>query len=132
MVPNGRMRLGGAVLVVAFLFGPGCARIVPPPPSPAEAALRAGILPDAVPPVPAGAELEVAKQHFRTGNFGYAARYYEEAVAEGGGSAEEWLGLAAAYDRLRQFDLAATARAFVLNQAAERRRPCIPESKHSP
>lgn len=106
MVPKAKGRVLGAVLATALLVGPGCARLVPPPPSQAEAALRAGVLPDAVPPIPAGAEIEVAKQHFRTGNFGYAARYYEEAVALDGGSAEAWLGLAAAYDRLRRFDLA--------------------------
>ena len=100
------MRVGAAVLMAVVLVGPGCARLVPAPPTAAEAALRAGVLPDAVPPVPEGAELEIAKQQFRAGNFGYAARYYEEAIALGRGSAEAWLGLAAAYDRLRRFDLA--------------------------
>ncbi len=104
MVPKARLGLGGAVLAAVLLTGPGCSRF--PPPSPSETALRAGILPDAVPPIPAGAELGVAKDYFRTGNFGYAARYYEEAVALDGGSAEAWLGLAASYDRLRRFDLA--------------------------
>lgn len=99
---------GFAVVLVSAAGAvlPGCSGITAPPPSPAEAALRAGVLPEAVPPVPAGGVLEVAKQHFRTGNFGYAARYYEQAVAADRGSAEAWLGLAAAYDRLRRFDLA--------------------------
>ena len=96
----------GALVVAALAAISGCAGVVEPSPSPAEAALRAGALPEAVPPVPAGAELEVAKRRFRAGNFGYAARYYEQAVAIDADSAEAWLGLAAAYDRLRRFDLA--------------------------
>lgn len=94
------------VLVVAAAVLAGCSHLAEPPPEPSEAALRAGVLPDAVPPVPAGGEIEVAKMHFRTGSFGYAARYFEQAVAADRGSAEAWLGLAAAYDRLRRFDLA--------------------------
>ncbi|HUF57612.1 MAG TPA: tetratricopeptide repeat protein [Thermohalobaculum sp.] len=85
--------------------------------SAAEATLRAGVLPDAVPAIPAGAELEVAKEHFRVGNFGYSARYYEEAIALGRGSGEAWLGLAAAYDRLRRFDLADKAYAEAARRA---------------
>jgi Flp pilus assembly protein TadD len=84
----------------------GCSGVSAPPPTPAEAALRAGVLPDSVPPVPPGGEIDVAKQHFRDGNFGYAARYYQRAVAGERAGAEGWLGLAAAYDRLGRFGLA--------------------------
>lgn len=85
----------------------GCTPILPDQmPSGAEARLRAGVLPDAVPAVAPGGALDVAKDHFRAGNFGYAARYYEQAVSTGAATAEAWLGLAASYDRLRRFDLA--------------------------
>lgn len=106
MVPQAKLVLSSTLLVLALLSVSGCSTLTRSTVSPAEAALRAGALPEAVPPVPLGAEVEVAKQHFRAGSFGYAARYYEQAVATDQSSAEAWLGLAAAYDRLRRFDLA--------------------------
>lgn len=82
-----------------------CAALGLPPPGPGEAEIRAGTLPDAVPPVPPDGALGAAEAHFAAGNFGYAARYFEQAAAAGQGP-EAWLGLAAAYDRLGRFDLA--------------------------
>src|SRR6202795_2375848 len=51
-------------------------------------------------------DLSLAKQNFREGNYGLAERYFRKAVESGPQDAEAWLGLAAAYDRLRRFELA--------------------------
>lgn len=93
------------VLAMAAVLA-GCSGIAPPPPSSAAAALRGGILPEELRSVPPGGATELAQRHFRAGNFGYAAQYFEQAVAADRDDAEAWLGLAAAYDRLHRFDLA--------------------------
>ena len=105
------------VLVVSATALAGCSGNAAPSPAPAEAALRAGTLPEAVPTVPPGGAVEIAKQHFRAGNFGYAAQFFEQAIAMDRDNAEGWLGLAAAYDRLRRFDLADRAYAEVAGRA---------------
>jgi len=51
-------------------------------------------------------DLSLGKENFREGNYGLAERYFRKAVESGPKDAEAWLGLAAAYDRLRRFDLA--------------------------
>lgn len=63
--------------------------------------------------LPAGVEdypddevLAVAKLRFREGAYGKAARHFERAVEVEPGNGEAWLGLGAAYDRVRRFDLA--------------------------
>ncbi len=48
--------------------------------------------------------LEKAKQNYRDGNYGLAERYYRQAIEERHNNVEAWLGLAAAYDRLKRFD----------------------------
>jgi Flp pilus assembly protein TadD len=53
--------------------------------------------------------LEKAKQQYRNGDYGLAERYYRQAIEERPKNAEAWLGLAASYDRLKRFDLAARA-----------------------
>jgi len=63
-------------------------------------------LPDHVEPYPDNQVLQVAKAQFAQGNFGHAARYYERAVEVEPRNGEAWLGLAAAYDQVRRFDLA--------------------------
>lgn len=63
-------------------------------------------LPASVEALPADRVLPAAKQHFIDGNYGYAVRYYEQAVELNPNSGEAWLGLAASYDRVRRFDLA--------------------------
>lgn len=68
--------------------------------------LKVGELPAVVEAYPAEEVLPVAKRHFAAGNFGHAARYYEQAVEVAPDNAEAWLGLAASYDRIRRFDLA--------------------------
>jgi Flp pilus assembly protein TadD len=51
-------------------------------------------------------DLSLGKQHFRQENFGLAEHYFRRAVESHPKDAEAWLGLAAAYDRLRRFELA--------------------------
>jgi Flp pilus assembly protein TadD len=51
-------------------------------------------------------DLSIGKRYFRVGNYGMAERYFRHAVETHPRDAESWLGLAAAYDRLRRFDLA--------------------------
>ena len=59
-------------------------------------------VPATVPDVAAGTEMQAARSAFEEGNFGYAARYFEQAEE----SEETCLGLAASYDWLYRFDLA--------------------------
>lgn len=54
----------------------------------------------------AGDDLNEGKKYFRVGNYGMAERYFRRAVELHPRDAESWIGLAAAYDRLRRFDLA--------------------------
>lgn len=51
-------------------------------------------------------DLGTGKKYFAAGNYGMAERYFRRAVELHPRDAEAWLGLAAAYDRLRRFDLA--------------------------
>jgi len=51
-------------------------------------------------------DISLGKENFREGNYGLAERYFRKAVETGPKDAEAWLGLAAAYDRLRRFDMA--------------------------
>jgi len=51
-------------------------------------------------------ELNVAKKYFRQGSYGLAERHFRRTVELHPRDAEAWIGLAAAYDRLRRFDLA--------------------------
>ncbi len=51
-------------------------------------------------------DLSLGRMQFREGNYGLAERYFRRAVESAPRDAEAWLGLAAAYDRLKRFDLA--------------------------
>jgi Tfp pilus assembly protein PilF len=51
-------------------------------------------------------DLNVGKKYFRAGSFGLAEQHFRKAVENAPRDAEAWLGLAAAYDRLKRFDLA--------------------------
>ncbi len=51
-------------------------------------------------------DLSLGKQHFRQENYGLAEHYFRRAAEGHPRDAEAWIGLAAAYDRLRRFDLA--------------------------
>ena len=51
-------------------------------------------------------DLSLGKKYYRAGDFGLAEKYFRRAVELHSRDAEAWLDLAAAYDRLRRFDLA--------------------------
>jgi len=72
----------------------------PPPGKPAPASA----------PRPLGSDpnddLSLGKKYYRSANYGLAERYFRRAVEGHPNDAEAWVGLAAAYDRLRKFDLA--------------------------
>jgi Flp pilus assembly protein TadD len=51
-------------------------------------------------------DLSIGKKYFRQGSYGLAERHFRKAVELHPRDAESWVGLAAAYDRLRRFDLA--------------------------
>ena len=53
-----------------------------------------------------GDDLSLGKKHFRAGDYGLAEKHFRHAVETHPNDAEAWLDLAAAYDRLRRFDLA--------------------------
>jgi Flp pilus assembly protein TadD len=50
--------------------------------------------------------LKLGFEHFNRGNFGIAAKYFEDAAAKAPKDASAWVGLAASYDRIGRFDLA--------------------------
>jgi tetratricopeptide (TPR) repeat protein len=51
-------------------------------------------------------DLSIGKKYFRQGRYGLAERHFRQAVELHPRDAESWIGLAAAYDRLKRFDLA--------------------------
>jgi tetratricopeptide (TPR) repeat protein len=59
-------------------------------------------------------DLSLGKRFFRDGNYGLAERHFRRAAETHPRDAEAWLGLAAAYDRLKRFDLADRAYAQLL------------------
>src|SRR5579864_6588061 len=61
--------------------------------------------PPAMPSTP-NDDLSLGRMNFRQGNYGLAEHYFRRAVEAGPRDADAWLGLAAAYDRLKRFDLA--------------------------
>lgn len=48
--------------------------------------------------------VDKAKEQYRNGNYGLAERHYRQAVEERYNNVEAWLGLAASYDQLKQFE----------------------------
>jgi Flp pilus assembly protein TadD len=51
-------------------------------------------------------DLSLGKKYYRSGSYGLAEKYFRRAAETHPSDAEAWLGLAAAYDQLRRFDLA--------------------------
>ena len=60
--------------------------------------------------------LAKAKLHFKNEDFGLAEKYFRQAVEADSNQTVAWLGLAASYDRLRRYDLAARAYKVVIKQ----------------
>jgi Flp pilus assembly protein TadD len=87
----------------------GAGAVVAVPGDPAVAETPAGLLGS-----DPNDDLSLGKKHFRSNNFGLAERHYRRAAETHPKDAEAWLGLAAAYDRLRRFDLADRAYRQVL------------------
>jgi Flp pilus assembly protein TadD len=59
-------------------------------------------------------DVTLGKEHYRATNYGLAEMHFRRAVETAGGDAEAWLGLAAAYDQLKRFELADRAYARLL------------------
>jgi tetratricopeptide (TPR) repeat protein len=59
-------------------------------------------------------DLNIGKKYFRQGSYGLAERHFRKAVELHPRDAESWIGLAAAYDELKRFDLADRAYAQVI------------------
>ena len=57
-----------------------------------------------------------ARLHFKNEDYGLAEKYFRLSVEENPNLTEGWMGLAASYDRLRRFDLAARAYKVVIKQ----------------
>ena len=81
--------------MLASAVPPAAAAPMPPPGS--QAGLLGGNPED---------DLSLGKKYYRSGSYGLAERYFRRAVETHPSDAEAWLGLAAAYDQLRRFDLA--------------------------
>ena len=92
---------GQAAVASADPAGPGAATDGSAPP--AEGATAAG-------PSVLGSDpndhLSLGKKQFRAANYGLAEQHFRKAVEAHPKDAEAWIGLAAANDRLRRFDLA--------------------------
>ena len=72
-------------------------------------------VPPQTPPLDAPKDdLTLGKEHFRARNYGLAELHFRRAVEQQKSNPEAWLGLAAAYDQLRRFDLADCAYKQVL------------------
>lgn len=51
-------------------------------------------------------DLSLGKKHYRANDFGLAEKHFRRAVEQHPKDVEAWVGLAAAYDRLKRYDLA--------------------------
>lgn len=81
-------------------------------PAGADAQASARAAPDDMPTgsiTPHDEDVTLGKQEYRAGNFDAAAKAFNRAAQRHPRDSEAWLGLAASYDRLRQFDLADSA-----------------------
>ena len=65
-------------------------------------------------------DLSLGKHYYRNGDFGLAEKHFRAAAESQPRNAEAWLGLAAAYDQLRRFDLADRAYTQAIRIAGQR------------
>ena len=108
------LRLAPLVIAVAAL---GACSAIPMATPDASIELTTGSVP-AAPARPLDEvkdDLTLGKEHYRATNYGLAELHFRRAV-EASGDAEAWLGLAAAYDQLRRFELADRAYREVLKR----------------
>jgi Flp pilus assembly protein TadD len=104
----GLVWLSGCDFKTYELLGPKLDDTAPP----AEQAAVTGSIPPPTDTAPgllggeSGDDLTLGKKHFRAYDYGLAEKYFRHAVETHPNDAEAWLDLAAAYDRLRRFDLA--------------------------
>jgi Flp pilus assembly protein TadD len=92
--------------------------------APAEPILL-GTAPYALPPVPQmmpdpSDDLGLGKFHFREGAYGLAEKHFRLFVEANASNPEGWMGLAAAYDKLKRFDLADRAYSQAIRIAGPR------------
>ncbi len=93
-----------AGLAAVLLIGlAGCQPTVTPTPVPDAVT---GQNPGDVKYYPSDEPVKLGIQRFYEGNFGLAQQYFQDAVEKTPRDATAWVGLAASYDRLGQFDLA--------------------------
>ncbi|MCC2112541.1 MAG: tetratricopeptide repeat protein [Hyphomicrobiales bacterium] len=68
---------------------------------------------------PVNEDLVLGRNHFAAGDYGLAEKHFRLAVESNPENAEAWLGLAAAYDQLKRFDLADPAYAETVKLVGE-------------
>jgi Flp pilus assembly protein TadD len=90
-------------------FGFGSSSV---PGTDAQASAHAAVPPEAETTgsvTPRDDEISLGKQEYRASKFDAAAKHFSHAAERNPRNAEAWLGLAASYDRLKQFGLADSA-----------------------
>ena len=68
---------------------------------------------------PSDEPLKLGLEYFDRGDFGLAAKYFENSVTKAPEDATAWIGLAASYDRIGRFDLADRAYAQAIRLVGE-------------
>ena len=68
---------------------------------------------------PSDEPLKLGLEYFDRGDFGLAAKYFENSVTKAPEDATAWIGLAASYDRIGRFDLADRAYAQAVRLVGE-------------
>ena len=98
---RGFVRAATAAVIAIGLAG--CQPTVTPTPVPNATTLQN---PADVKYYPSDEPVKLGMQRFYEGNFGLSQQYFQDAVEKTPKDATAWVGLAASYDRLGQFDLA--------------------------
>jgi len=116
LAPVGRvLRLAPLVMAVAALGA--CSAALPGGPAADLELTTASVATSAEPAKPIDEvkdDVTLGKEHYRATNYGLAEMHFRRAVETSSGDAEAWLGLAAAYDQLKRFELADRAYARLL------------------
>lgn len=99
-----RMRIGLGPITLVFMLGLAACNG-----SSSELSLDRRVEDPIFGSLPAEKSVEIGKRYYRHGHYGLAEKSFRQAVEQDHNNAEAWLGLAAAYDRLRRFDRARQA-----------------------